>query len=197
MLVDCGIAVDAYAERGLNQQAIQSLDEGLAGLGLRPEDIGIVILTHLHWDHVGLAHRFPRAKFVVQKAELDYALNPHQACAELFDKRMFADLNFEVIEGDREIIDGVRVISTPGHTPGGQSVAVNVKGGTAIITGLCCIQENFEPPPDMKAKGFEVLVPGIHIDIEQAYDSMLKIKRMADIIVPAHEVTLKNKGRIP
>ena len=197
VLVDSGVGIELYAARGLNQQAVQSLEEGLARLGLKPEDIGIVIQTHLHWDHVGLAYKFAKAKFVVQKAELDYALNPHQVFRDSYDRKMLENLDFEVIEGDKEILEGIRVIFTPGHTPGGQSVVINVRGGTAIITGLCCIQDNFEPPPELMAKGFEVVIPGIHINTEQAYDSMLKVKKAADIIIPIHEVALKDRDRIP
>ena len=150
MLVDSGASIESYVTRGLKQKEIQGLEEGLAKLRLKPEDIGIVIQTHLHFDHVELAYKFTRAKFIVQKAELDYAVNPHQVLQDDYDQRMFKSLDFEVIEGDKEIIEGVRVMLTPGHSPGGQSVAINVGEGTAIITGFCCLRENFEVPPEVR-----------------------------------------------
>ncbi len=178
---------------------IQSVEEGLGKLGLRPEDIEIVILTQLHRDHIQLASKFVRAKFIVQKAELDFALNPHPLIAMegSYQKAFFQNLNMEVIEGDREILDGVRVIFTPGHTPGGQSVVIETPKGTAVIPGFCCTNANFEPPPKARAKGFEVVVPARHYDLLQAYDSIVKVKNTGYIILPLHEPSLKDRDRLP
>ena len=197
VLVDSGVNLDSFVARGLKQQAIQSLEEGLAKLELKPEDIGVVIQTHLHWDHVELAYKFTKAKFIVQKAELDYAVNPHQVSRNSYDQQMFKNLDFEVVDGDKEIIEGIQVMLTPGHSPGGQSVAVNTCEGTAIITGFCCVLDNFQSPPELRAKGFKVVTPGIHINVEQVYDSTLRVKETADVIVPSHEATFKHRDRIP
>ena len=137
ILVDAGDTAEAMSSRGLIEEHIQSLDEGLANLGLKPEDINIVILTHLHSDHVALAYRYTNAKFIIQKAELDFALNLHPVGAPSFNTKLFKDLNFDIIDGDKEITEGIRVLFFPGHSPGGQSVAVSTSEGTAIITGFC------------------------------------------------------------
>ena len=64
-------------------------------------------------------------------------------------------------------MDGIEVLLTPGHTPGGQSVAVKTEAGKAVITGLCCNKENFLP-------GGGIIVPGVHLDVvdtrSQAFD---------------------------
>ena len=197
ILVDTGAKAEMYQAHGLSEEDIQSLEEGLSKLELKPEQIDIVILTHLHWDHVALASKLTRAKFIVQKAELEFAQNPHPATAPEYDANLFKDLNFEVIEGDREIIEGVKVFLTPGHTPGGQSVGVETLKGLAVITGFCCSLENFSPPPVFKAKGLTVVAPGIHTNALQAYDSVLKVKQIADIVLPLHDAAFMNKDRIP
>jgi len=197
VVVDAGVTAEMNLERGRTvEKNVQSLEEGFNKLGLKLGDISTVILTHLHWDHVALASEFPAARFVVQKAELDFASNPHPYAKE-FEKKLFEGLEFEVVEGDKEIIEGVKVMLTPGHTPGGQSVAVRTPKGTAIIAGLCSISENFYPPESANTRGLPIVPPGIHLDVLQAYDSILRIKQTADIIVPLHTTNFIGKDRIP
>lgn len=198
ILVDAGADAELSRANGFSEDDdIQSVEQGLRKIGLKPEDIEIVILTHLHADHVALAGKFNKARFIVQKAELEFALNPHPVHVGNYDSSLFNGLDLEVIEGDKEIIDGVRVFLTPGHSPGAQSVAVETPGGTAVITGFCCTLDNFNPPPQLEARGCPVVAPSIHTDALQAYDSALKVKQVADIILPAHEAAFIDRDRIP
>jgi len=200
VLVDAGgTAETAVTLRGRPKKEVtqlQSLEEGLAKLKLRPRDIDLIILTHLHWDHVELAHQFANAKFVVQKDELDFACNPHHSAVEFYDKELFQGLDFEVITGDTQITKGIKVLLTPGHAAGGQSVAVETEEGIAVITGFCCIQGNFASSEGINKEG-SVILPGIHLNTMQAYDSMLKVKKAADIIIPLHEPSYINVDTIP
>jgi glyoxylase-like metal-dependent hydrolase (beta-lactamase superfamily II) len=180
--------------RGKPSETVQSLEQGLGKLGLKPEDIDTVIVTHLHGDHIHLARKYKKAKFIIQKTELEFARNPHPVQAFHYFKDYFEGLNFEVIEGDKEIVEGVKVILTPGHTPGGQSVAVKTAKGIAIITGFCCINTNFNPPKEL---GASVIPPGILTDALQAYDSVMKVKHLADFIVPSHDGEFINRSKIP
>lgn len=169
----------------------------LAKFGLTPKDIDIVILTQLHFDHCALAHLFINAKFVVQRKELQSALyDPPTAQKPFFNKKLFENLDFQVIEGDAKITDGVWVIYTPGHTPGGQSVVVDTPKGRVIIAGLCTIQKNFEPPEPYSAI-WPVITPGIHSDVEQSYESLLRIKTLADIPVAPHDFKWTQVESIP
>lgn len=114
------------------------LDQSLSDEGLAPEDISLVINTHLHVDHCGNNKMFKNAKFVVQKNELEYAKNPHRFLKGGYIKDLFDGLNFTLISGDVEIIPGINVILTSGHTPGHQSVLVDAKealGKTYIYCG--------------------------------------------------------------
>ncbi len=87
------------------------------------------------------------------------------------------------IDGDANILDGIDVIFSPGHSVGGQSVVVNTSGGRAIITGFCCNDKNFP------ATG-PAIAPGVHIDLTEAYDSIQKIRQMADILIPLHDLSV-------
>jgi len=199
ILVDAGGTAEMSIARGRPREAVkqvQSLEEGLAKFSLKPSDIDIVILTHLHWDHVQLAHQFVNARFVVQRDELQFARKPHVSAIQFYDKDLFEGLNYEVVDGDRQITDGIKVLLTPGHTAGGQSVAIKTDKGTAVITGFCSIRENFEPSEEVR-KIMPLIVPGIHLNTMQAYDSMLKVVKVADIIVPNHDPEFADIDTIP
>lgn len=199
VLVDAGSTAQPFLDKGVTEYDIQSVQQGLGKLELRPEDIDIVILTHLHGDHIDQAWQYKNARFIVQKAELDFARNPHPLVVAQgsYQNRIFERLNIEVVEGDKEIGDGISVLQTPGHTPGGQSVAVETAAGLAVITGFCCTYANFNPPPQARAKGYEVLAPGRHLDVLQAYDSVLRVKKLADIVLPSHEPAFIGIDRVP
>jgi glyoxylase-like metal-dependent hydrolase (beta-lactamase superfamily II) len=96
-----------------------------------------------------------------------------------------------VIDGDKEITPGVSVLLTPGHSPGCQSVMVETEEGKAIITGFCCIREHFEPPEGMHSP--DVLIPGVNVNSLQAYDSVIRVKELADIVIPVHERDIAEK----
>ena len=106
--------------------------DALAEHDLSPADVRIVINTHLHFDHCGQNAVFKHAPFYVQRSELDRARREEETTAEWFD---FAGARFELIDGDAEIADGVRVLATPGHTVGHQSVLVETGDGEAVMIG--------------------------------------------------------------
>jgi len=108
--------------RVVNRSVADALDE----LDLTPGDISLVINTHLHFDHCGQNAVFKRAAFYVQRAELDRARRESPQLAEWFD---FMNAKFELLDGDAEILPGLKVISTPGHTVGHQSVLVDSADG--------------------------------------------------------------------
>ena len=102
------------------------------------------------------------------------------------------DLKLEVIDGDFKISDDINILFTPGHSPGGQSVSVKTEKGTAVIAGLCSILENYDPPPLPDGTRLAAIAPAIHSHPFQAYDSILRIKELADIILPIHEPSFLN-----
>jgi N-acyl homoserine lactone hydrolase len=187
ILVDTGAKGSTFRERGAAEIDLSTMEDGLAKLGLTPADIDIVILTHLHGDHTELGSIYKNAKFIVQKRELEYARHPHPIDADLYVKSYFEPLNLDIIDGDVKINSGISVFLSPGHTPGGQSVEINTKSsGIAIIPGFCSSLDTFKQTEEMKRRGWDVSAPLLHNDVREVYDSALKIKRKADIILPLH-----------
>jgi len=197
ILVDGGASIDYLRNvRGVMADEVKSIKAGLGELGLSLKDIDLIIATHLHHDHIAQASQFPKARVIVQRKELEFARNPHPSCIGHFDAQFLEGLKFEIIEGDARICEGISVFSTPGHTPGGQSVSVQTAKGNAVICGMCTIKENFYPPAPISDR-MPVITPGILTNTLEAYDSALKIKEMADIIVTLHDSEFREKKSIP
>jgi glyoxylase-like metal-dependent hydrolase (beta-lactamase superfamily II) len=118
----------------------------LAALGLAPEDIDIVINTHLHGDHCGgntrynernnLVPTFPNARYYVQRLELAEALFPNERTRGTYHRANIEPVEragqLRVLWGDTRLTDEVRVMVTPGHTPAHQSVVIESEGETAV-----------------------------------------------------------------
>lgn len=150
---------------------------------LTVEDIDIVINTHLHDDHCGNNSLFHKAVFFAHKIEVEFCNTPHPL-DHRYDDYFIDGLNFSMIEEDKEIVPGLDVIHSPGHTLGCLSVKVDTGAGAAVITGFCCNQENF--PENGPA-----VCPGVHLDAMAAWDSIQKVKDLGMIILPMHELGLK------
>jgi N-acyl homoserine lactone hydrolase len=203
IIVDTGMTAEMMRKAnvpGFSNTArhIQTLEEGLAKVGLRAENVDIVIMTHLHLDHIPLAPAFTKAKFLVQQAELDYQHNPPPPPVDPrpCPKELLDTINWQAVNGDYEVEDGIKLLFTPGHTPGGQSVAVNTRKGLAIIDSLCTTDDNWNVPEVLKPR-MEVLCPDCHNDLMQAYESLVRIKKLADTIIPSHELRFAWVDRIP
>ena len=191
ILVDTGleqfmIPEEAEEECGFK---IREFDEALATLDLKPEDIDIIIHTHLHNDHCENDYKCTNATVYVQKKEYDFLLNPHPVDHRYYPD-ILDDMNVVRLEGDTTIAEGIDVIYSPGHTVGGQSVCVNTSDGQAIITGFCCNDKNFP-------SAGPAITPGVHIDLTEAYDSIQKIREMADILLPLHDLSIGRRKTIP
>lgn len=169
---------------------IYTFEDGLKKYGLRPEDIDIVIHTHLHNDHCENDYKCTNARFYIHEKELETIKNYHPLdfrYVEDFIYEIEQNKQIEIVHENREIVPGIQVIHTPIHTPGGQTIMINTEKGKAAITGFCVIRENFEPPVQIRAMEMEVIPPGTNINSYEAYDTMLELKHKADIILPLHE----------
>lgn len=105
--------------------------DALAEHDLSPVDVKIVINSHLHFDHCGQNAVFKHAPFYVQRKELEGARRGGYT-NQWFD---FAGARFEVVDGDAQIAEGVRVVATPGHTIGHQCVIVDTSDGASVMIG--------------------------------------------------------------
>jgi N-acyl homoserine lactone hydrolase len=129
VLVDSGVG---GPEKWLSDWRVvnRSVAEALGEHDLVPGDVKMVVNTHLHFDHCGQNAVFRHAPFVVQRAELDRARREARALTDWFD---FAGARFELLDGDAEIVPGIRAMATPGHTVGHQSVWIEGDGEEVLI----------------------------------------------------------------
>ena len=195
VLIDTGCAADYLNSIGFPSEQVSTQEEELAKVGLTVDDIEMVVLTHLHSDHARDVAKFRNATLIVQKSELEFAANPHPIQAG-----WFVDLpqdRLQVVDGDQEILEGIRVVHTPGHTPGGQSILIETEGGTTGLCGLCTIRENLYPPEELRQMGVRAITPGIHTDAMQAYDSLIKLQELSDQVIALHDTSYKSMERIP
>lgn len=100
--------------------------------GSQPRDVSAIICTHLHFDHCGGNPTFPGVPIFVQSAEKDAARVEGYTIPEWIE---FPGVRYELRSGDFSLADGIEVISTPGHTPGHQSVLVREEAGPILIAG--------------------------------------------------------------
>ena len=179
---------------------IYSFEEGLKKWNLKPEDIDIIIHTHLHNDHCENDYKCTNARIYVHEKELQHIHNPHP-----LDFRYLEDYiedveeagQIEIITGDQKIVNGIEVIHTPAHSEGGLTVLINTPSGKAAITGFCVIMENFEPPVAITSMEMEVIPPGTHLDVHDAYDILVDVKKSTDILLPLHEPSFADMDTVP
>jgi glyoxylase-like metal-dependent hydrolase (beta-lactamase superfamily II) len=121
--------------------------KNLRDLGVEPDSIDAVVMTHLHFDHSGGTTRrtpsgalepvFARARHYIQRGEFDDATHPHERNRASYLQENFVPLKdaglLELVDGEREIMPGVRVVPTPGHTAHHQSVLIDDGAGTKLL----------------------------------------------------------------
>ena len=130
VLVDTGIGEgNEWIETNYRPRR-RDLREALVAATLEPERVVAIVNSHLHFDHCGQNRAFPGVPTYVQQAELDLALREGHTIVEWVD---FPEARYEAVEGDREIVPGISVLATPGHTPGHQSVTVRTGDGLVLI----------------------------------------------------------------
>lgn len=149
ILIDTGVG-DKWDDRSRAIYAINhppTIITSLAALGLKPENISIVINTHLHFDHAGgntrinsagqLVPTFANARYYVQRSEYEHACKPHER-----DRASYLPENWQpliesnqlyLLDGDVEIVPGVSLFRVPGHNLDTQLVRIDSKGQTAVF----------------------------------------------------------------
>jgi glyoxylase-like metal-dependent hydrolase (beta-lactamase superfamily II) len=122
---------------------------GLKRLGLWPEDVDVVLSTHLHWDHAGgfttrrgdgsYSITFPKARHFIQRAEFDFALHPDPRSRAGYNLEDFEPVDHaglvEIVDGEAEILPGVILRPTGGHTPGHQLLLFRAGDLACVLAG--------------------------------------------------------------
>lgn len=108
----------------------RSLASALADVGYRSEEVALVVNCHLHFDHCGANPQLPGRPIFTQGVELAAARTRDYTLPELIDA---PGLKYQELDGEAEVLPGVLIVPTPGHTPGHQSLVVRQDDGTAIV----------------------------------------------------------------
>jgi glyoxylase-like metal-dependent hydrolase (beta-lactamase superfamily II) len=110
----------------------RAVADALADHGLAPVDVKLVVNTHLHFDHCGQNPAFAHAPLMVQRAEHERILRDRDKVTEWIAA---SGMRFELLDGDTELADDLRIVTTPGHTSGHQSVVATTQAGTELFIG--------------------------------------------------------------
>lgn len=156
----------------------KSITGQLAAIGLKPADIGRIAISHTHGDHIGNMGLFPNSTIVMQRAEYNWihsANGPNDNVNQLMAlarKLLGTPKKLQLLDGDTDLFgDGsVTLLSTPGHTPGHQSLLVHLKNsGFIILSGdVVHLEENFE----------KNIVPSLNTDKAQSIASMARVRQL-------------------
>jgi glyoxylase-like metal-dependent hydrolase (beta-lactamase superfamily II) len=165
---------DAVADKPLTSQTgtatrAKKLADQLAEIGVKPGDVTYVAVSHTHGDHIGNVDLFPTSTLLIQKAEFDWAF------AEGKQPPFKKDRPTKPLSGDFDVFgDGsATILSTPGHTPGHQSLLVTLpKTGSVVLTGdLAHFKDNWDNDR----------VPSMNTNADQTHASRAKVvKALAD-----------------
>ncbi len=172
VLIDSGIGNkeddkfrEIYGVENQGKQGATQLEDALLAVGYRPEEVELVINTHLHFDHAGgntrtdrwtegpadgggedgpSVHRsvrpsFPSATYVVQRAELEFARHTNERTRASYLSHNFEPIaaaeKWRLLDGEGEIVPGISARLTPGHVPYHQSIVIHDRGETAVFLG--------------------------------------------------------------
>ncbi|MCL8207511.1 MAG: N-acyl homoserine lactonase family protein [Actinomycetia bacterium] len=179
----------------------EELGRALAAHGIDPEQVDTVVVSHLHWDHVGGMPVFPRATFLVQRDELFAACDPiatqrvtyetgirglPPVWTSVFDR-------IQVCRGDFELAPGLRVVRLPGHTPGLQGLLVDTEAGPALIASDAVpLVDNW-----LGDAGLAHIPNGIHVDLSAYEETFAKMERLARWVLPGHDPAAFDGDRFP
>jgi N-acyl homoserine lactone hydrolase len=152
ILIDSGLAVDYTPPPGMppTEQGKNVL-EHLADLGLRPDDIDLLICSHFDVDHAGYHDAFSKAELIVQREHYELARSGHARFAAARAHWDHPALRYRLIEGDTELLPGLTLIETSGHAAGHQSVLIRLPQTGAVLLAIDAVLLQRLFTPDRKA----------------------------------------------
>ena len=206
LLVDSGMAEIATIRDRLKVDGFggghDALRHELGREGLTPDDIDYVVLTHMHFDHADNLDLFPRACVVVQRQELFAAIDPVPSQRIFYWKSSIANLQerkrpaaLRLVDGDVDLLPGIRLLSVPSHTEGMQVVVVTTEKGRAAIVSDLGDHYRYWYPADARATdkpqrslSGAFLTGNIRSESERTWQAaMRRVLDNTDIVIPAHD----------
>jgi glyoxylase-like metal-dependent hydrolase (beta-lactamase superfamily II) len=130
VLVDTGVGEGSEIIERLYAPRRRALRAALGDAGIAMADVSAVVNSHLHFDHCGGNALFPGTPITVQRAEYEAAHEPHYTVPDWVDA---PGLDYRLVEGEARVTERTRVVPTPGHTPGHQSLIVDAREGAWIV----------------------------------------------------------------
>lgn len=179
VLIDTGLGnkedqkfLDIYGVENVVPGHRTMLEAALAAAGFVPGDVKAVINTHLHFDHAGgntsrdesgaVVPSFPNARYLVHAGEMHYATHTNERTAASYFPRNWEVLaktgQLELVQHDVELLPGIHMRHTPGHTPWHQSIVLASAGETAVFLGDVCPTAAHVPLPWIMGYDVEPLV---------------------------------------
>lgn len=188
LLIDTGMCeterANTYHHPGSQQPEGMSIVDQLAKIGYKPEDVSIVVFTHLHWDHCSNMKAFKNAQFYVHRKEYAFAMDPIPLYYKSYEApqlgivRPFEGVKMRLTEDEEEIMPGVRVFETPGHSVGHQAVEVDTEKGKYLVCGdAIFIMDNLKPIPQIH---YDITPPNRFANIVETWKSIERIKTRAE-----------------
>lgn len=191
VLVDAGFYRDKFIQQWKPRHYVKPSEALRAGLGIAPEDVTDIIVSHSHWDHVDGVDLFPKAVIHIQKAEYEYYIGPQgevlkSGGVDVDDAKMLAALKaagrVQFVDGDaKEILPGIRVYLGGKHTFASQFAGVDTRRGVVVLASdNAYLYENLEK----------------HLAIAQTLDAasnlaaqlrMLEMAALPGLVVPGHD----------
>jgi glyoxylase-like metal-dependent hydrolase (beta-lactamase superfamily II) len=207
ILIDTGMSwserADKFHHPGSRQPEGMAIHQQLETIGYKPEDIDIVVFTHMHWDHIYYMEKFTKATFIAHETEYAFALDPIPLYYKSYEHpalglvRPFEGIKVTTVKGEVEIVPGVRVFETPGHSPGHMSVEVDTKQGSFLCAGdSIFILDNLNPVSELH---YDITPPGRFCDIIATWKSIeLQKKRAKDrsFILCCHDRGLEERIKL-
>jgi N-acyl homoserine lactone hydrolase len=199
VLFDTGFHPRWMEVAGLGEMSVEVSAEDLIGhrlfeVGLTPDDITVVVLSHLHSDHAGGLEHFSHAEIVVQRAERAFALRPPVYQEALYDSRDFnLKLRWRELDGELDVFGdhAIVVVPTPGHTPGHQSAIVFLPQRPVILGGDASY--HLEP---MRARR----LPAVVWSADAMLASWLRLEELQRArnaqLVLSHEISFRRRIRL-
>ena len=192
-LFDAGYYRDKFRQQYKSPDYVTAA-EAIGRLGIKPEQVSDVIISHIHWDHADGADLFPKARIWLQKEEyafyIDSAGGPRNRTIDALDAAMFADLDkagrVMRVDGDaREILPGVIAYTGGKHTFASQYISVPTRSGTVVLASdNAYLYENLDnhiPIAQTAARGDTV-------SNLQAQDRMATLAANRKLIIPGHDM---------